>query len=155
MSPTRHDLNCFFPRNCTHATRARYLVHAEREILIFLYFKKDGSPLDPDTITSYEKVTREFLDIIKRKFPGEITRQGVDLPFKAAHSLVSDARGFVIAVSLQLFRKCMGLDVLSTAFGAPYPFALQSLQSAHGYDALHSSCRCSEGKHGNRAGSCY
>jgi hypothetical protein len=39
MSPTRHDLNCFFPRNCTHATRARYLVHAEREILIFLYFK--------------------------------------------------------------------------------------------------------------------
>jgi hypothetical protein len=38
-------------------------------------FKKDGSPLDPDTITSYEKVTREFLDIIKRTIAVEITRQ--------------------------------------------------------------------------------
>jgi integrase/recombinase XerD len=38
-------------------------------------FKKDGFPLDPDTITSYEKVTREFIEIIKRTFPSEITRQ--------------------------------------------------------------------------------
>ena len=36
-------------------------------------FKKDGSPLDPDTISSYEKVTREFLDITRRTFPGETT----------------------------------------------------------------------------------
>jgi hypothetical protein len=33
-------------------------------------FKKDGTPLDPDTISSYEKVTREFLDIIKKFKPG-------------------------------------------------------------------------------------
>jgi hypothetical protein len=38
-------------------------------------FKKDGSPLDPDTITSYEKVTREFLDIVKRNLLSEIARQ--------------------------------------------------------------------------------
>jgi hypothetical protein len=38
-------------------------------------FKKDGFPLYPDTITSYEKVTREFLDIIKRTLTGEITGQ--------------------------------------------------------------------------------
>jgi integrase/recombinase XerD len=38
-------------------------------------FKKDGSPLDPDTISSYEKVTREFLDIVKHNLPSEITRQ--------------------------------------------------------------------------------
>ncbi|MGB7600355.1 MAG: site-specific integrase [Candidatus Sulfotelmatobacter sp.] len=38
-------------------------------------FKKDGFPLDADTITSYEKVTRAFLDITKRTLPGEITRQ--------------------------------------------------------------------------------
>ncbi len=38
-------------------------------------FKKDGSPLDADTIASYEKVTREFLDIIKRKLPSEIGKQ--------------------------------------------------------------------------------
>jgi hypothetical protein len=29
-------------------------------------FKKDGSPLDPATIRSYENVAREFLDIVKR-----------------------------------------------------------------------------------------
>jgi len=38
-------------------------------------FKKDGSPFDPGTMRSYEKVTREFLDIVKRTRPGEITRQ--------------------------------------------------------------------------------
>jgi len=38
-------------------------------------FKKDGTPLDPDTISSYEKVTREFLDIIKKQTPGQITKQ--------------------------------------------------------------------------------
>ena len=38
-------------------------------------FKKDGTPLDPDTISSYEKVTREFLDIIKKQTPGQLTKQ--------------------------------------------------------------------------------
>jgi hypothetical protein len=37
--------------------------------------KRDGSPLDPDTIRSYELVTREFLEVIKRKLPSEITKQ--------------------------------------------------------------------------------
>jgi hypothetical protein len=30
-------------------------------------FKKDGTPLDPDTISSYEKVTRGFLDSIRNQ----------------------------------------------------------------------------------------
>jgi integrase len=38
-------------------------------------FKGDGSPLDPDTIRSYEIVTRGFLDVIKRNQPSHITRQ--------------------------------------------------------------------------------
>ena len=38
-------------------------------------FKKDGTPLDPDTVSSYEKVTREFLDIIKKQTPAQVTKQ--------------------------------------------------------------------------------
>ena len=38
-------------------------------------FKKDGTPLDSDTIRSYEQVTTEFLSIIKRTIPSEITKQ--------------------------------------------------------------------------------
>jgi integrase len=37
--------------------------------------KKDGTPLDSDTIRSHENVTREFLDIIKKQTPEQITRQ--------------------------------------------------------------------------------
>lgn len=37
--------------------------------------KKDGSPLDPDTIRSYENETRRFLDTVNRRLPDEITRQ--------------------------------------------------------------------------------
>jgi integrase len=37
--------------------------------------KKDGTPLDTDTIHSYEVLTREFLDIVKRTHPGEIVKQ--------------------------------------------------------------------------------
>jgi hypothetical protein len=36
-------------------------------------FKKDRSPLDPDTISAYQKVTRELLDITRRTFPGGTT----------------------------------------------------------------------------------
>jgi integrase len=38
-------------------------------------FKKDGTPLDSDTIRGYENVTREFLDIIRRQYPTEISKQ--------------------------------------------------------------------------------
>jgi integrase len=38
-------------------------------------FKKDGSPLDTDTITHYEQVTRVFLDTIQRKMPSQVTKQ--------------------------------------------------------------------------------
>ncbi len=37
--------------------------------------KKDGTPLDADTIHSYEVLTREFLDIVKRTQPGQIVKQ--------------------------------------------------------------------------------
>jgi hypothetical protein len=37
--------------------------------------KKDGTRLDADTITSYERVTREFLDTIKRTIPSDIAKQ--------------------------------------------------------------------------------
>ncbi len=38
--------------------------------------RKDGARLDADTITSYEKISREFLDTIKRKLPSEISLPG-------------------------------------------------------------------------------
>ena len=37
--------------------------------------KKDGTPLHPNTIRSFEVVTRGFLDTIKRTFPSEVTKQ--------------------------------------------------------------------------------
>jgi len=37
--------------------------------------KKDGTPLHPDTIRSFEVVTRGFLDTIKRTIPSEVTKQ--------------------------------------------------------------------------------
>jgi integrase/recombinase XerD len=37
--------------------------------------KKDGTPLEPDTIRSFEVVTRGFLDTIKRTSPSEVTKQ--------------------------------------------------------------------------------
>jgi hypothetical protein len=37
--------------------------------------KKDGTPLDTDTIHSYELLTREFLDMVKRMQPGQIVKQ--------------------------------------------------------------------------------
>jgi integrase len=44
-------------------------------MIVGLHERREGSLLDPDTIRSYELVTREFLDIIKRKLPSEITKQ--------------------------------------------------------------------------------
>jgi len=38
-------------------------------------FKKDGSPLDADTITHYEQMTRVFLDTIQQKMPAQVTKQ--------------------------------------------------------------------------------
>jgi integrase len=37
--------------------------------------KKDGTPLDQETIHSYELVTRKFIDIIKGTLPSQITKQ--------------------------------------------------------------------------------
>jgi hypothetical protein len=37
--------------------------------------KKDGTSLDPDTMHSYDIVTREFLDTIKRTKPENITQR--------------------------------------------------------------------------------
>jgi integrase/recombinase XerD len=39
--------------------------------------KKDGTPLEPDTIRSFEVVTRGFLDTIKRTLPSEVTKQNL------------------------------------------------------------------------------
>ena|SRR5271165_6397792 len=37
--------------------------------------KKDGTRLDDDTLSSYERMSREFLDTIKRTAPSDITKQ--------------------------------------------------------------------------------
>jgi integrase len=37
--------------------------------------KKDGTPLHPNTIRSFEVVTRGFLDTVKRAFPSQVTKQ--------------------------------------------------------------------------------
>ncbi len=73
-------------------------------------FKKDGFPLDPDTITSYQKVTREFLDIIKRTLPVEITRQDLRDWIAKQRERVSHRTVCNLYVSIVCFLHFCGVD---------------------------------------------
>jgi integrase/recombinase XerD len=73
-------------------------------------FKRDGSPLDPDTITSYEKVTRELLDIMRRTFPCEITRQDLRDWIAKQRERVSHRTVCNLYVSIVCFLHFCGVD---------------------------------------------
>jgi hypothetical protein len=73
-------------------------------------FKKDGTPLDPDTVSSYEKVTREFLDIIKKQTPAQVTKQDlkdwmVKLRERVSHRTVCN-----LYISIACFLHFCGVD---------------------------------------------
>jgi integrase len=73
-------------------------------------FKKDGSPLDPDTITSYEKVTREFLDIVKRVHPTQITKQDLKDWISKLRERVSHRTTCNLYISIVCFLHFCGVD---------------------------------------------
>jgi hypothetical protein len=73
-------------------------------------FKKDGTPLDPDTISSYEKVTREFLDIIKRSTPAQITKQDLKDWIVKQRERVSHRTVCNLYISIACFLHFCGVD---------------------------------------------
>ena len=73
-------------------------------------FKKDGSPPDADTIASYGKVTREFLDIIRRKLPSEIGKQDLKDYIAALRLRISHRAVCNYYVSIVCFLHFCGVD---------------------------------------------
>jgi hypothetical protein len=73
-------------------------------------FKKDGTPLDPDTISSYEKVTREFIDIIKKQTPGQLTKQDLKNWMVKQRERVSHRTVCNLYISIACFLHFCGVD---------------------------------------------
>jgi integrase len=73
-------------------------------------FKKDGSPLDADTITRYEQVTRVFLDTIQRKMPSQVTKQDLKDWIAAQRLRVSHRTVCNLYVSIVCFLHFCGVD---------------------------------------------
>jgi integrase len=73
-------------------------------------FKKDGTPLDPDTISSYEKVTREFLDIIKKSNPAQIAKQDLKDWMVKQRERVSHRTVRNLYISIACFLHFCGVD---------------------------------------------
>ena len=73
-------------------------------------FKKDGSPLDTDTVRSYELVTREFLDIVKRTQPTQITKQDLKDWISKLRERVSHRTVCNLYVSIVCFLHFCGVD---------------------------------------------
>jgi integrase len=73
-------------------------------------FKKDGTPLDPDTISSYEKVTREFLDIIRKQTPAHVTKQDLKDWMVKQRERVSHRTVCNLYISIACFLHFCGVD---------------------------------------------
>lgn len=73
-------------------------------------YKKDGSPLDPDTITHYEQVTAEFLKTTGRVFPRDITRQDLKNWMAAQRLRVSHRTVCNLYASVAAFLLFCGVD---------------------------------------------
>ena len=73
-------------------------------------FKKDGSPLDADTITHYEQVTRVFLDTVQRKMPSQVTKQDLKDWIAAQRLRVSHRTVCNLYVSIVCFLHFCGVD---------------------------------------------
>jgi integrase/recombinase XerD len=73
-------------------------------------FKKDGSPLDPDTIHGYEIVTQEFIEIIGRKMPKQITKQDLKLWIAKKREQVSHRTVCNLYIGIACFLHFCGID---------------------------------------------
>jgi len=73
-------------------------------------FKKDGTALDPDTISSYEKVTREFLEIVKKSNPAQITKQDLKDWMLKQRERVSHRTVCNLYISIACFLRFCGVD---------------------------------------------
>jgi hypothetical protein len=73
-------------------------------------FKKDLTPLNPDTISSYEKVTREFLDIIKKQTPAQVTKQDLKDWMVKQRERVSHRTVCNLYISIACFLHFCGVD---------------------------------------------
>jgi integrase len=73
-------------------------------------FKKDGTPLDPDTISSCEKVTRAFLDTVKKSNPAQVTRQDLKDWMVKQRERVSHRTVCNLYISIACFLHFCGVD---------------------------------------------
>jgi TolB-like protein len=73
-------------------------------------FKKDGCPLDADTITHYEQVTRAFLDTIQRKMPSQVTKQDLKDWIASQRLRVGHRTVCNLSVSVVCFLHFCGVD---------------------------------------------
>jgi integrase/recombinase XerD len=73
-------------------------------------FKKDGSPLDADTITHYEYVTRVFLDTIQRTMPSHVTKQDLKDWIASQRLRVSHRTVCNLYISVVCFLHFCGVD---------------------------------------------
>jgi integrase len=73
-------------------------------------FKKDGSPLDGDTITHYEQVSRVFLDTIQREMPSQVTKQDLKDWIASQRLRVSHRTVCNLYVSVACFLHFCGVD---------------------------------------------
>ena len=72
--------------------------------------KKDGTPLDPETIRSYELVTRSFIDTIKRTLPSQITKQDMRDWINALRERVEHRTVCNLYILVACYLKFCGID---------------------------------------------
>ncbi len=99
-------------------------------------FKRDGSPLDPDTITSYEKVTREFLDIVKRVHPTQITKQDLKDWISKLRERVSHRTTCNLYISIVCFLHFCGVDHKKLLPQSERPTPVEEMPVAYTQDEM-------------------
>jgi Phage integrase family len=73
-------------------------------------FKKDGTPLDKDTIRTYEVVTEEFIKIVKWRFATEVTKQDLKDWIAEQRTKVSHRTVCNLYISVVCFLHFCGVD---------------------------------------------
>jgi integrase/recombinase XerD len=94
-------------------------------------FKKDGSPLDPDTITHYEKVTRVFLDTIQQKMPSQVTKQDLKDWIASQRLRVSHRTVCNLYISVVCFLHFCGVDHKKLLPQSERPTAVEETPEAY------------------------
>jgi hypothetical protein len=73
-------------------------------------YKKDGTSLDPETIRCYGLVTREFLDIVKRTRPDQITKTDLKDWISQQREKVGHRTVVNLYIQVVCFLKFCGID---------------------------------------------